>query len=47
MTLGGVDNSHAATPFNYYPLIQESYWMINLDAFTVGGELIDYNNASL
>ena len=37
MTLGGVDNSKAAAPFNYYPLVQESYWMINLDSFTAGG----------
>jgi len=36
MILGGVDNTYAAGPFRYVPLIAENYFMIAIDNVYVG-----------
>jgi cathepsin D len=37
LTLGGYDATKAATPFKYYPISWEAYWMVNLDDVSING----------
>ena len=36
LILGGINPAYNSTEFKYYPLVAENYWMIQLDAVTVG-----------
>lgn len=36
LVLGGVNPDYAATPFVYYPLVSETYWMIGLENVQLG-----------
>lgn len=45
MVLGGVNMDYADGPFKYYPLVSETYWMIQMDNMKVGDNETGYLKA--
>lgn len=43
MILGGVDNKYADSEWNYFPLVAENYWLIDMDRV----EIKDFNSESM
>jgi len=37
LVLGGVNTYYANSEFKYYPLTHTTYWMINMDSFSING----------
>jgi hypothetical protein len=40
LILGGVDTSLASTPFKYYPVRLDAWWVLNIDSVTCNGKTI-------
>jgi len=45
LVLGGVDPQFAATPFKYYPVILEAWWVIEVSAVVLGNKTYNIKNA--
>lgn len=45
LVLGGVNMDYADSPFKYYPLVSETYWMIQMDKISVGPVSVPYLKA--
>lgn len=45
LILGGVNPDYADGEFKYYPLVSETYWMIQMDNMTVGAQSSGYLKA--
>lgn len=45
LVLGGVDPQFAATPFKYYPVILEAWWVIEVSAVVLGNTTFEIKNA--
>jgi len=45
LVLGGIDPSFNTTPFNYVPLINDTYWIIEMDSVGLGNN--DYSRADM
>jgi len=44
LVLGGIDPQFNSTPFTYYPLINETYWIIQLDGVALGNNTYNKDN---
>lgn len=42
MTLGGIDESLAASKIKYYPLVREDYWAVEADDILLDGESVGF-----
>jgi hypothetical protein len=44
LVLGGIDPAFNSTPFAYVPLVNDTYWIINMDAVEMGGKAFNKDN---
>ncbi|XP_046672773.1 cyprosin-like [Homalodisca vitripennis] len=47
LVLGGIDPSHYTGNITYTPVVEQSYWLINIDGMYVNSKVISLNNTAV